>query len=122
MVQSLQRFAADRGIPGDQWTMVLGVLRDKDVSTLLRIGLPFAKRVIVTAPAMARAKKPEELAKDIRKDYKWLRPDLEVEIAGTVEQALAQATATSQWVCCWGSLYTVHEARQAIKEMEEAKK
>jgi dihydrofolate synthase/folylpolyglutamate synthase len=122
MVQSLQRFAAERGIPGDQWTMVLGVLRDKDVRALLRIGLPLAKRVIVTAPAVARAKKPEELAKDIRKDCEWLRPDLEVAIAETVEQALEQATATSPWVCCWGSLYTVHEARQAIKEMEDAKK
>ncbi len=114
MVQSLQRFAQEHGIPGDEWTMVLGVLADKDVRALLRIGLPFAKKVIVTAPAVARAKKPEDLANDI----KGLKPDLEVEIAETVEQALAHATATSQWVCCWGSLYTVHEARQAIKEKE----
>lgn len=114
-VESLQQFATEHKLPANQWTFVIGMLNDKDVSAMLKIGLPFASKVFVTAPAVARARSAEVLAKNVKE----CRPDIQIEVVSPVSDAVHAAAAESPMVCCFGSLYTVHEARKAMVQTEE---
>ncbi|CAM3799460.1 bifunctional folylpolyglutamate synthase/dihydrofolate synthase [Alicyclobacillus pomorum] len=115
MVQSLRQFSTAHGIPPTDWTMVIGILNDKAADAMLRSALPYARKVIVTAPTVSRARNPESLAELIRSE----RRDVELDVIGSVEDAIRIALAEKYPVCCWGSLYTVHEARKAMKQSEE---
>lgn len=98
------------GYEADDWTLVIGVLNDKDVRPMLAVLLERAGRVIVTAPSTARATKAVDLAKFVE----TCRPDLEIETTDRVPEALQRALAIGKPVCCCGSLYTVHEARDLL--------
>ncbi|MCL6517751.1 folylpolyglutamate synthase/dihydrofolate synthase family protein [Alicyclobacillus sp.] len=100
---------------GPAWTMVVGVLADKPVDAMLDALLPLAQRVVVTAPHSPRALAAGDLAEAVRRR----RPGLIVESRPTVAEALGAALASRAPVCVWGSLYTVHEARQAMQQVED---
>lgn len=53
---SLQKLFPDR-----RFTFVFGAMADKALEEMTEIFLPLAKKVLVTAPSLPRAKKPEEL-------------------------------------------------------------
>ncbi|GMA52348.1 tetrahydrofolate synthase [Alicyclobacillus contaminans] len=89
MVQSLQQFSTVHGIPRDAWTMVIGVLNDKDARSMLQQALPLAARVIVTAPASPRASSPWQLATAVTE----VRKDVAVQVIPTVAEAIQAAVA-----------------------------
>jgi dihydrofolate synthase/folylpolyglutamate synthase len=91
------------------WVMVLGILHDKRALEMMRFVLPLAKVVLCTAPAVGRAEVPEVLAAQAR-----LLTSVPVRIVSGVAEAIDEALDYRSPVCCWGSLYTVNEARQAI--------
>lgn len=96
-------------------TFVLGILKDKDVDGFAACLGPLAGRLVVTAPKSARARRPEEIAhafEDFTKD---------IEIARSVGEALDKAISTSEsddTICVTGSIYTVGEALQALRDMK----
>lgn len=98
------------------WTMVIGILGDKDVRGILRPLLPLAKRVITVMPENPRALTPLQLGEEVRR----LRPDVELRFADSVEAGMRQAMAASmsEFICCFGSLYTVDAARKAMENMQ----
>ncbi|MDQ0188300.1 bifunctional folylpolyglutamate synthase/dihydrofolate synthase [Alicyclobacillus cycloheptanicus] len=106
--QALVEWSALSGVPESSWTMVIGVLNDKDVTPMLGMLLPYARHVIVTAPSTPRAKRIDLLAKAVEK----CRPGVNVECCEPVSEAVARALALGGPICCWGSLYTVDEARR----------
>jgi dihydrofolate synthase/folylpolyglutamate synthase len=110
---ALAEFAACAGVSADDWTMVIGILRDKDAPLMLRTLLPLAGRVIVSQPSLSRAAEADVLAQQIR----VYRPDLQVLVVPRLTQAMSAALAIGKPVCCWGSLYTVDEARKAMQQM-----
>ncbi|KPV43222.1 bifunctional folylpolyglutamate synthase/dihydrofolate synthase [Alicyclobacillus ferrooxydans] len=99
-----------------KWTLVVGVLRDKDVRGILRAVLPLAGRVIAVQPQNHRAMTGLELADVINE----IKSDVETTAANTVAEAISQALsmADADSICCFGSLYTVDEARKAMETMQ----
>jgi dihydrofolate synthase/folylpolyglutamate synthase len=99
-------------------TFVLGVLKDKDVDSFAAHLGPLSQRLIVSAPKSCRARPPEEIAhafEDFTKD---------IEIASSVKEALERAIYTSKSsdiICVTGSIYTVGEAVQALRDMKVGK-
>ncbi|MCL6453150.1 MAG: bifunctional folylpolyglutamate synthase/dihydrofolate synthase [Alicyclobacillus sp.] len=110
LVAALAEFGRLRRLDGVLWTLVVGILGDKDVDTILRTVLPVARRVVVTAPDNGRALPVGELAQRIRA----IDPTLPVMEQPRIVEALACASAFDDPICCMGSLYTVHEAREAM--------
>ncbi|OFW78803.1 MAG: hypothetical protein A2201_04495 [Alicyclobacillus sp. RIFOXYA1_FULL_53_8] len=79
---------------------------------MLTLVLAQAGRVIATEPASKRAKPGSDLAKDITA----VRPQLPLQTVLSVRDAVREARLIGKPVACWGSLYTVDEARKAIQE------
>lgn len=86
------------------WTLVIGVVADKDARAIVEPLVGKAKRVIVTAPPSPRALPPEELAR--------LVPGAVV--AKDLEAALAMASAAGEKVVVAGSIFLVGEARRLV--------
>jgi len=55
-VESLQQY-----FPGRKLQFIFGVMADKELDAMVSMFLPLAKKVYITAPAMPRAMKAEEL-------------------------------------------------------------
>lgn len=92
-------------------TLVLGVLEDKDYSSMLQELVPVATRIIATAPEIPRALKPEALAQAISALGK--EAIIKETIAEAVEEAL-RITPAQETVLITGSLYTVGNARKLL--------
>lgn len=112
---ALMQFSLQYGVPVDDWTMVIGVLADKQVRPMLESVLPLAGRIIATAPQVPRAKPASALAKDIT-GVAGLRSTLTLRVMPSIEEAMREAWKLGKPIACWGSLYTVDEARKAIQE------
>lgn len=111
---ALRRTLKELGIAGEKeakWTLILGVLADKDVERIIQAVLPAADHVIVTAPAGERALPAEQLALKVSGQYAG-----RMQQTNTVTEAVQLALQTEGPICCCGSLYTVFEARKTIKE------
>jgi dihydrofolate synthase/folylpolyglutamate synthase len=114
LANALADFQSLKSQPNRKWRMVIGVLQDKDVDDMLSPVLPYAESVIVAQPESPRAKNAQDLSNLI----KTVRNDLEVCVVSSVADAMQTAIMGNHDVCCWGSLYTVHEARNAMKHRQ----
>lgn len=110
LAQSLIEYGQQLNIHGG-WVMVTGILQDKRAMEMMRWILPLARVVICTAPAISRAEAPEVLAAEA-----GLLTSAPLRIVSGVAEAMDEALHYRSPVCCWGSLYTVNEARQAINQ------
>lgn len=99
----------------DGWTMVIGVLADKDAGAMLQLLLPLATRVIAVSPPSPRAMPAEKLRDAVRS----IKCDIPVLAAPTVARGMeiAQDENHGEGICCWGSLYTVDAARQQLQSL-----
>jgi dihydrofolate synthase / folylpolyglutamate synthase len=88
--------------PAGDWTLVVGVVADKDARAIVAPLVARAKRVIVTAPPSPRALPPAELARLV--PGATLAPDL----------AAALAMAAGERVVVAGSIFLVGEARRLV--------
>ncbi len=111
--EALKDLSKLRGYSQNEWTMVIGIMRDKAISTMLSHVLPFAKTIIFTMPDNSRAAAPKELSKIARE----LNVSTEIELVPDVASAVKRALELNNPVACWGSLYTVDAARKAIKTL-----
>lgn len=92
--------------PGQKFTMIMGVMADKDYSDILTFMEPLAARFICLAPDSPRAMPPAELAALIK--------TVPAETAGSIEDAIAMARAHGDPVCAFGSLYYIGTVRKLI--------
>lgn len=88
--------------------LIYGAMRDKSVQEITEILFPLADRVIVTAPAFARALRPEALAE--ASDHP------SIQVADNLKTALKmlRQAAPQDVVFITGSLYLVGEARALL--------
>lgn len=103
--------AALRELLGDRKAvLVVGILQDKLVPGVLDPIVPFAGRIIVTAPDSPRAANVGDVEMFLRD-----RVQVPIEKIPNVAQAVEQAVAVArpdEVVLVTGSLYTISEARQ----------
>ena len=92
--------------PGRRFTMVMGVMADKDIVDILALIEPLAARFICLAPDYDRALPPEALAGMIR--------SVPAETAASPAEALAKAKARGDPICAFGSLYYIGELRNLL--------
>ena len=92
--------------PGQRFTMLMGVMADKDVSGILALTEPLAERFICLAPDTARALSPDALSAMIQ--------STPTQIAQSPDDALRQAKAFPEPICAFGSLYYIGELRKLI--------
>jgi len=93
--------------------LVLGVLKDKDISSMIATIVPVADTVIVTKSSSPRAYDPMRLKEQITS----VDPTKEVVVTTTVPEAVDYAKRHARrkdLICISGSLFTVGEARQHL--------
>ncbi len=99
----------DQVFAGQDITFALGILRDKDVSGIIRELIRASDTVVTVQPLSYRAATPEEIAREIQARH--------VEAAASIESGIERAKALAGAdgvVCVAGSLYLIGEARQII--------
>lgn len=99
----------DQVFPGKNITFALGILRDKDVSGIIRELIRPTDTVVTVQPLSYRAATPEEIAREIEARH--------VEAAASIDAGIDRAkelAGADGIVCVAGSLYLIGEARQII--------
>lgn len=101
--------------PDQKINFVMGVMKDKDYHTMLRLIAPYAARFITELPDAHRALRPEELKSEIRTYF-----DGPVETADSVtaavQRAMEIAEGSAAITICFGSLYQVAEIRRFFRK------
>jgi dihydrofolate synthase/folylpolyglutamate synthase len=95
-------------IPHNSINVVFGVMKDKDVTSILEPLIPLASKLFAVSPSLDRAMPADELASIIRS------MGSSCTVAGGVEDGVRMALADSSsddLVLVCGSLFTVGEAR-----------
>ncbi|MDA8169018.1 MAG: bifunctional folylpolyglutamate synthase/dihydrofolate synthase [Nitrospiraceae bacterium] len=98
--------------PGRNIVLVAGIMSDKDIDGILKELLPVARKTIFTAPAYARAARPEELSERAG-GLGFTGGLLCPEVSGAIEKARGLAEA-GDIILIAGSFYTAGEAKEAI--------
>lgn len=110
-VESLKLYFPDRKLQ-----FVFGAMADKELDTMIPMFLPLAKTVYLTAPAMPRAMKPQDLLAVCKKHCV---PEREPEfvLCETAGEALqrAEKEKNDEVIVVIGSLYLVGEIKQVRK-------
>lgn len=101
--------------PDQKINFVMGVMKDKDYHTMLRLIAPYAARFITELPDAHRALRPEELKSEIRTYF-----DGPVETADSVTAAVQRAMEIAEGseaiTICFGSLYQVADIRRFFRK------
>lgn len=101
--------------PDQKINFVMGVMKDKDYHTMLRLIAPYAARFITELPDAHRALRPEALKSEIREYF-----DGPVETADSVtaavQRAMELAEGTGAITICFGSLYQVADIRRFFRK------
>lgn len=92
--------------PGRKFTMVMGVMEDKDYTDILALMEPLAERFITLAPDSPRAIPARKLAAMI--------PAVPSAAADSIEEAIALAKHCGDPVCAFGSLYYIGVMRAML--------
>lgn len=95
--------------PQAQPTLILGVLRDKDWTTMCEILAPLARRILLVPVHSGRTALPEELKIVCRQ----VNPEATVEVCSSLPEALEHA-AKDPFIVLAGSLYLVGEAMERL--------
>jgi dihydrofolate synthase / folylpolyglutamate synthase len=88
--------------------LLVGIMKDKDIQSMLHLLAPLADHIILTQPHTDRATPPALLKRALDQNGK------KAEIAEDLKEAIERGLALTQkedLLCITGSLYTVGEAR-----------
>ena len=88
--------------------LLIGVMKDKDIESILRLLAPLADHIILTQPNNDRAAPPALLKKALGENGK--RAEIIEDLKEAVERGLS-ITGEEDLLCITGSLYVVGEAR-----------
>lgn len=92
-------------------TLLIGVLNDKPYIKMLKLLLPFVKKVVITEPDNVRKLSVDELEKEIK------RYSVEILKSPNVKEALCLAinsVSKEDVLCCAGSLYLVGKIKSYL--------
>jgi dihydrofolate synthase/folylpolyglutamate synthase len=92
-------------------TLVLGIMRDKDISGIVREIAPAAHRIIITKPEFERAAEPSVIEEEARKYSD------NVVVIRSVSEALSHAKKNAtiyDVICVCGSIFNVGEAMEVM--------
>lgn len=107
------RDSLDLYFPAQQRVLLLGILRDKDIDSMLEALLRPNDIVVVTVPDSARASDPQELAKRVAAHVQHV--EAIADNAEALRRALELANAEKLFVMA-GSLYLVGNVRKLLLE------
>jgi dihydrofolate synthase/folylpolyglutamate synthase len=88
--------------------LLIGVMKDKDIKSILHLLVPLADHIILTRPNTDRAAPPALLKKVLGKNGK--KTEIIEDLKEAIERGLS-ITGPEDLLCITGSLYTVGEAR-----------
>jgi dihydrofolate synthase/folylpolyglutamate synthase len=88
--------------------ILLGILKDKDIETMVKMLNPLADHFVITKPAISRASGPKYIAEFVKKDYSII-PD----VAEAVKSAKSMLKK-GNLLLITGSTYTVGEAMKQL--------
>jgi len=114
-MRSLKNALLENVIPHRRIILVLGILKDKDVKKMVPEIVPLCQEVVVTSPDTERALDKNLLRKEV---INYLVPG-RVRVENGVREALMRAleiASRDDLICVTGSLYTVGEAKRALKQ------
>jgi len=97
--------------------LILGVMKDKDIPSILRLLAPLAHHLILTRPHTDRAAPPALLLKALGKNGE--KAEIAEDLEGAIEKGLSM-TKEDDLLCITGSLYTVGEARAYFRPREKS--
>ena len=118
--------------------LILGIMADKDIKGIISALAPIADTVILTCPKTERAASLEMLYKEImdlrvmnyelrmkdsNRKSKILNRKLKIMLIEDVQEACRTAISMSKagdMVCITGSIFTVGEARETLRQMQIA--
>ena len=89
-------------------TLLVGIMKDKDIASMLHFLAPLADRIILTRPHTDRAMPPALLKKAL--DQNGKKAEIAEDLKEAIERGLS-LTRKEDLLCITGSLYTVGEAR-----------
>jgi dihydrofolate synthase/folylpolyglutamate synthase len=104
------RAAIRHYFPTAKPALILGMLRDKDWTTMCELLSPLSDRIILVPVASDRSTTPQELLVACQKAH----PKASIQTAPSLTAAL-QATAADPMVIITGSLYLVGEAMETLQ-------
>ena len=96
--------------PGTKPTIIFGVFRDKDSTSMCHSLAPLAERILLTPVQSERTEAPAKLVDACRES----NPQTTVEVCSSLADALQKA-ATSSFVVIAGSLYLIGEAMELLR-------
>lgn len=88
--------------------LLVGIMKDKDVSSILHLLSPLADHIILTQPKTDRAASPELLQKALGRN--GTKSEVIEDLSKAIDRGLLLA-GPEDLLCITGSLYTVGEAR-----------
>jgi len=92
--------------------LLIGVMKDKDIDSILQSLAPLADHIILTRPHSERAAPPELLKKALGRDGR--KAEIIEDLQEAIEKGLSVTTG-GDLLCITGSLYTVGEARSYFR-------
>lgn len=99
----------DNIFTGRRIVFLLGILKDKDVTGIIKALIKPCDKVIVTTPLSERAGDPNEIAREIEAE--------EVKVAASIEMGIKQAKLLAKdesVICVAGSLYLIGAVRALL--------
>jgi dihydrofolate synthase/folylpolyglutamate synthase len=88
--------------------LLIGIMKDKDIQTILHLLAPLADHIILTKPHTDRATPPSLLKKTLGQNGK--KAEITEDLREAIERGLS-LTQEEDLLCITGSLYTVGEAK-----------
>jgi dihydrofolate synthase/folylpolyglutamate synthase len=103
----------EKNFSGKKGILIIGMLKDKDVDSVLEVLTPYFKKVVATYPVSDRSMEPELLKEKISK---YVEDVVAIEnINGAVEYAIGKSNEDDVIIAA-GSLYMIGSIRTIIKE------
>lgn len=106
---AILRHNLDSYFPAQERVILLGILKDKDVASMVKTLVRPMDTVVVTMPQSERAADPAAVAREIRARHIEIQPDNAEALARAIELADAK-----RLLCIAGSLYLIGGVRQLL--------
>lgn len=103
------RESLKNGFQFDRLILLIGIMKDKDIPSILQTLAPLADHLILSRPHTERASSPARLLEALGADGGKKAEILE-DLSQAIEKGLSM-TRKEDLLCITGSLYTVGEAR-----------
>jgi dihydrofolate synthase/folylpolyglutamate synthase len=97
--------------------LLIGIMKDKDIRSMLHLLTPLADHIILTKPHTDRATPPSLLKKALGQDGR--KAEVAEDLKEAIERGLS-LTREEDLLCITGSLYTVGEARAYFHPKRES--